>query len=154
MENVSSFGLFAHCGLRFHHFGLAVRQPDQAIQFLQALGYQVGEVVFDPLQNVNLAMGSHESMPNVELIYPAGNGGGPIDRLLATHKDGLIYHLCYETDDWEASLVVLKRNGIARLACLVPPKPAVLFGGKLVSFYIVSGVGLVEIIDNKLQAMG
>jgi hypothetical protein len=33
-----------------------------------------------------------------------------------------------------------------------PPKEAVLFGGKRVSFYLVEGVGLIEIIDEGPQA--
>ncbi len=28
-----------------------------------------------------------------------------------------------------------------------PPKKAILFGGKRVSFYLVEGIGLIEIID-------
>ncbi|OCJ12453.1 hypothetical protein A6U86_05365 [Rhizobium sp. AC27/96] len=148
MGGISLRGLPDSCGLRFHHFGLAVRQPDQAVRFLTALNYQLGEAVFDPLQNVMLAMGTHINMPDVELIYPADSGSGPIGRLLASHKDGLIYHLCYETDDLEESLSAFKNGGSARVACVVPPKPAVLFGGKPVSFYMVSGVGLIEIIDN------
>ncbi|HBF31112.1 VOC family protein [Rhizobium sp.] len=134
-------------GLRFHHLGLAVRQPERATRFLHALGYQLGEEVFDPLQNVKLAMAIHDNMPDVELIYPSGSGTGPLDLLLSAHTNGLVYHICYETDDLAKSLLAFKNSGAARLACILPPKSAVLFGGDPVSFYMVSGVGLIEIID-------
>lgn len=134
-------------GLRFHHLGLAVKMPEQSIRFLEALGYTIGPHVSDPLQNVNLIMCSHQTMPDVEIIFP-GIGPGPVDRLLQQHSDGLVYHMCYECDNLAATMASVKESGAFRLACISPPKPAVLFDGKPVSFYIVTGVGLIEIIDN------
>jgi hypothetical protein len=79
-------------GLRFHHFGLAVPNPCAAFRFLRALGYRLGPVVFDPLQQVNLALCAHEEMPDVEVIWPSERPS-PIDRIL---KRGgpMVYHLC------------------------------------------------------------
>ena len=62
-------------GLAFHHLGLAVKEPKTAETFLTGLGYSIGETVFDPLQNVNLSMCSHLTMPDVEIIFPAGSEG-------------------------------------------------------------------------------
>jgi catechol 2,3-dioxygenase-like lactoylglutathione lyase family enzyme len=133
-------------GLTFHHLGLAVKDVDAAIRFLTGLGYRPGPKVFDPLQNVHLGMFTHDAMPDVEIIYP-GDGAGPLDALLATHKDGLIYHTCYTSPDLDASLEAIEADGNLRLYEMSPPKPAVLFGGKPVAFYVVGGVGLIEIID-------
>ena len=85
-------------------------------------------------------------MPSIELIYPA-EGKGPLDRLLKQHRDGLVYHMCYTTHDLSASLKAMDKENDLRVLCVSPPKPAILFGGKPVSFYIVSNVGLIEIID-------
>jgi len=133
-------------GLTFHHLGLAVKEPQPAVAFLTGLGYEEGRTVFDPLQNVNLAMLTHRAMPDVEIIFPAGSAG-PLDDLLSHHKAGLVYHVCYTSDDLDASLAAIEADGRLRLFEVSSPKPAVLFDGKPVSFYVVGGFGLIEIID-------
>ncbi len=133
-------------GLKFHHLGLAVKNPEPAIAFLVGLGYKIGTTVFDSLQNVNLGMCTHEQMPDVEIIYPAA-GQGPLDKLLATHTNGLVYHICYVSEDLNKTLNALESDGALRLFAVSSSKEAVLFGGKEVSFYLVAGVGLIEIID-------
>ena len=133
-------------GLKFHHLGLAVKDSDAAIEYLTGLGYRAGPRVYDPLQNVNLGMFTHDDMPDVEIIYPA-EGAGPLDELLSTHKDGLVYHMCYTSADLDESLEAIETEGKLRLFEISSPKPAVLFGGRRVSFYVVGGVGLIEIIE-------
>jgi methylmalonyl-CoA/ethylmalonyl-CoA epimerase len=133
-------------GLCFHHLGLAVDRPQTAIIFLEGLGYKIGRDTFDPQQNVNLFLCEHAAMPSVEVIYPA-EGKGPLDRLLKQHRDGLVYHMCYSTFNPEASLGAMDRESDLHVLCVSPPRAAILFGGKPVSFYIVSNVGLIEIID-------
>jgi methylmalonyl-CoA/ethylmalonyl-CoA epimerase len=131
--------------LKFHHFGLAVRRPGEAQKFTRALGYQLGESVLDPIQNVHLQLGTHASHPAVEIIWPGG-GTGPVDKLAQRHTSGIIYHLCYETDNLTAALAGLEAAGLP-VICISPPTPAPLFGGRLVSFYNVVGMGLVEILE-------
>jgi len=131
--------------LKFHHFGLAVRRPDEARIFVSALGYRAGELVFDPAQNVHLQLCTHETHPAVEIIWP-GNAGGPIDKLAQRHASGIIYHVCYETDDLDAALLQFGEVKL-RVVCISPPTPAPLFGGRPVSFYNVVGIGLIEILQ-------
>jgi hypothetical protein len=131
--------------LKFHHYGLAVRRPDEARQFVSMLGYRIGETVFDPGQNVNLAMCLHATEPAVEIIWPSNNPG-PLEKLTARHTSGIIYHLCYETDNLAAALDALAKANLNPI-CISPPKPAPLFGGRPVSFYNVVGMGLVEILE-------
>lgn len=138
-------------GLTFHHLGLAVKEPEAASAFLAGLGYSIGPVVFDPLQNVHLIMCKHPSMTDIEIIYPA-KGIGPLDELLLSHQNGLVYHMCYVSEDVDASLEALEEDGGLRLFSVTPPKPAILFGGNAVSFYNVAGVGLIEIIDDSTPA--
>jgi hypothetical protein len=132
-------------GLTFHHLGLAVRRPKTAFSLLSGLGYELGERVFDPEQNVNLSLCRHDTMPSVEVIFP-GNGNGPIDALVTHHASGIIYHICYTTEDLDLTLAGLKQADL-RYICVASRKPAVLFGGQHVSFYMISGVGLVEILE-------
>jgi methylmalonyl-CoA/ethylmalonyl-CoA epimerase len=134
-------------GFRFHHLGLAAQTPDSAKNFLLGLGYHAGETIFDPLQNVRLTMCEHRSMPAVEIVS-RGDGKGPLDYLLSRHSDGLIYHLCYSTSDLDRALQALVEAGL-RAHCVSAPKPAILFAGKMVSFYQIIGMGLIEIIDQR-----
>lgn len=133
-------------GLRFHHIGMAVRSTEKVSQFLRALGYQLGEPVYDPLQKVNLAMCRHVSMPEIEMVWP-GSGQSPVDNLLK-RQDSAMYHFCYVAAEPEASLAAMEAAGMEVLA-VAPPHPAVLFGGSEVSFYSVSGVGLIELIHGE-----
>ena len=131
--------------LTFHHLGLATPRPDKALEFLGGLGYRHGESIFDPEQNVNLIFCEHSQMPAVEIISP-GQGGGPIDKMLSTNPNGLIYHPCYSSQDLTRSLARMEAAG-TRVLCVSPPKPAILFNGALVSFYSVVGIGLIEILE-------
>jgi methylmalonyl-CoA/ethylmalonyl-CoA epimerase len=79
------------------------------------------------------------------LIWP-GNLKGPIDALVQRHASGIIYHACYATENLAAALEAFEANGVKPI-CVSPPKPAVLFDGKKVSFYSIPGIGLVEILE-------
>ena len=133
-------------GLFFHHFGLAVSNPSQALSFLQGLGYQPGELIYDPLQNINLVWCGHLSMPPVEVVSPA-ESPGPLGPYLSKISE-LIYHLCFRSDDVAASLGAIRDDGI-RVLPVSPPKPAVLFGGQEVSFHMIKGFGLVELLHTE-----
>jgi methylmalonyl-CoA/ethylmalonyl-CoA epimerase len=133
-------------GLTFHHLGLAVRKPEAALVFVNAMGYSSQAPVFDPLQNVNLIMCTHVSEPAIEIIYKA-NSEGPIDALLAKHANGIVYHCCYVSKSAKASIDAMSDAGL-RPVCVSQPKQAVLFAGLPVSFYQIAGIGLIEIIEN------
>lgn len=130
-------------GLRFHHFGLAVKRPNQAFLYLEGLGYRQGAKCWDPLQCVNLAMMHHDAMPDVEVIWP-GDGPSPVDNMVKGGKT-MIYHQCYTADDPAASVAALRELGLDIIE-ISPPKPAVLFDGLEVSFYSIAKVGVIEII--------
>jgi hypothetical protein len=130
--------------LQFHHLGLAVRNPEKAIQMLSILEYQIGEKVFDPLQKVNLIFCKAKIQPDIEIIFPE-TSPSPIDKILNTNNE-LIYHLCYKTRDLQRTLAHLKSIGL-RIFPLVKSKPAILFNNQHVSFYQVAGFGMIEILE-------
>jgi methylmalonyl-CoA/ethylmalonyl-CoA epimerase len=130
--------------LRFHHFGLASRRPEQTLRFLRGLGHEVATQIYDPLQNVNLWLCTHFSMPTVELVGPA-EGQGPLDAILAASNEN-IYHLCYETENLHVSVESMKAAGF-RVICISAPKPAILFGNRPVSFYMVKDFGIIELLE-------
>jgi catechol 2,3-dioxygenase-like lactoylglutathione lyase family enzyme len=131
-------------GLTFHHLGLAAKAPARTIGFLEGLGYRPGDRVRDELQNVDLVMCAAPSMPSVEVIS-ATETEGPLESVLKPGVTEAIYHVCYESDDLDATLEAMRRD--SRVICVSPRKPAVLFGGRHVSFYRVAGFGLLEILE-------
>ena len=124
--------------------------PEPSQRFLTGLGYEIGPPVFDPLQQVNLSLCHHRSMPAtmpaVEVIWPAAAGTGPLDSLLRTRPEGLVYHMAFTTPSLAVSLGAIKAAGL-RLVELSAPRPAILFDGAPVSFHMVRGLGLIEIIE-------
>lgn len=134
-----------HYGLEFHHLGLAVAHPDMALRFIAGLGYTLGPQIYDPLQKVNLIMCHSPGRPAIEIISSSGEPG-PLDGILKNRTE-LLYHLGFMARDLEASLQAIKEDG-NQLLCVSPPKAAVLFASKPVSFYYVSGFGLMEIIQD------
>ena len=131
-------------GLTFHHFGLAVKEPEHALRFLHSLGYESEPWVHDELQRVNLTMCRSDAMPSVEVICGTGEPG-PLDSILK-RVDAQLYHVCYETDDLESVLKEFNAQGHI-LRCVVSRKPAILFGGRCVSFYYLPAFGLIEILE-------
>jgi hypothetical protein len=132
-------------GCAFHHMGLAVKDDSAALILLGALGYTWGERVFDPRQNVNLRLCTAPGRPSVEIVQPGAEGPSPVDGMISSYN-AMIYHTCYETGDLTATLTEMKRLGL-RFVRISPPTPAVLFGGRRVSFYKVQGVGIIEFLE-------
>lgn len=145
---MNSFKSSNKWGLIFHHLGLAVKTPEAAERFLSGLGYRIGPMISDSLQNVRARMCEHDQMPDVEIIWP-GAGEGPLDTLLLTHKEGLVYHLCYTSPNFKKTMNALENDEELHLFCVSPPTEAVLFDGKRVSFYLVNQLGLIEILDEE-----
>lgn len=131
-------------GLTFHHMGLALKKEDAALKFLNGLGYNEGPQVYDPEQKVNLRLCTADDKPAVELITK-GIEEGPLENILKKYNE-LIYHTCYETEDLKKSLGAMENAGL-RVLPVSPPTPAILFGGRKVSFYTVMGFGLIEILE-------
>lgn len=135
-------------GLTFHHLGLAVARPDGAERFVQALGYHLGQHVRDDIQKVNLSLATHTAMPSVEIIWPTDEEG-PLTKLLKLSAE-IAYHVAYECDFIEATVAEIKSEKM-RVIEMSPPQPAVLFGGRRVSFQRVVGFGLIELVERTLH---
>ena len=132
-------------GLTFHHLGLAVRDDGPALTTLGALGYTPGERVFDPLQNVHVRLCTAPDRPTVEIVQPGPDGRSPVDGVISRFNE-MIYHTCYETEDLEQTLAGLRGLSL-RVLTLAARQPAVLFGGRHVSFHRVQGFGILELLE-------
>ena len=130
--------------LEFHHLGFATKNNEKALLFLSNLDYEIGKKVYDPYQNVNLIFCKHKSMPDIEVIYPARTEG-PLKSILKDKSES-IYHQCYTTTNLVKSLNAMKQNGV-RIITISKPVEAILFDNRKVSFYYVSGFGIIEILE-------
>jgi methylmalonyl-CoA/ethylmalonyl-CoA epimerase len=129
--------------MTFHHFGLLSSNPEESRQVLIDLGYEVSEAVDDPLQQVRLHWARHGSLPCVEIISPT-DAPGAVSNLVKRFQQG-IYHLCFEVADIQACLERFSVH--SRVMLVSPPKPAVLFRNRQVSFHFVENFGLVELLE-------
>lgn len=136
-------------GLKYHHLGLATKNKDKATIFLKGLNYEIGEVIYDPLQNVNLIICRHEKQPDVEIIFPQNNEeiNSPLSNIFKFQNE-LIYHICYSTTNLESTLIKMKQSGL-RIYTISSKKEAILFNNELVSFYKIKGFGIIEILELK-----
>lgn len=135
-------------GLKFHHMGLAISDVKKASIFVKSLGYELSKVVSDPLQRVDLIMCSHTEMPSIELVFNESNhSDSPISSILKYQKES-IYHLCYSCCHIEETISLLKSVGI-KILKISSAKPAILFDGRYVAFYFISGFGLIELLEEE-----
>jgi methylmalonyl-CoA/ethylmalonyl-CoA epimerase len=128
-------------GLTFHHVGIACRDLDEEEHAYAALGYvRESPDFYDPLQGVHGRF----------LV-----GGGPRLELLRNHEDpGVLtpwlkkgvrfYHLAYETDDFALRTASLKEMGAKEV---VPPRPAAAFDGRLITFFMLANLTMIELIS-------
>lgn len=135
----------ALAGFHFHHFGLAAVDPVRATAFVTQLGYHCSTVLFDPLQNVHLRWCECDGAPAVEIVSPTDRDG-PLGRIL-TDRPSSFYHLCYEIEVTTTDALLTLRAGGARVVTVLAPLPAVLFDGRNVSFHMVQGFGLIELLE-------
>ncbi len=85
-------------------------------------------------------------MENVKvIIWGLGAMGGGMADMLLKKKGVGIYHVCYEVDDLAETVETFRAKDLNFLE-VVEPRPAVLFGGRPVAFYLFEGFGLVELL--------
>ena len=131
--------------LKFNHIGLAFKQDKDALVILESMGYNIGDRIYDPLQNVYVRLCTAPEHPSVECVQPGDEGKSPIDSIVSKYNE-LVYHICYETPDLAKTLEYIEEAGL-RCVALSKPKPAVLFGGRCVSFYKIFGWGIIELLE-------
>ncbi len=127
----------------FHHFGVALKNFPKALTFYKNLGYKFTKPIIDPLQDVELVLCTSSKFPTVELVKPISNRS-PIINYLSKNNE-MIYHICYELDDIDKDIKRLFHN--SRTICVSKSQPAILFDNRLVSFYYINDVGLIEILQ-------
>jgi len=134
--------------LLFHHIGVACA-PDALAhgaerEELDLLGYYPeGEEWADDRLGMRgqFVVAGEAGAPRLELVAPYGSQS-PITSWL---KRGIkLYHLAFLVTDLSAEL---KRMREHRAKLMLPPTPAVAFGGRHVAFVMLPNLLLVELIE-------
>lgn len=127
---------------RFHHIGVAVKDIDATAAIYEGAGYRMSDIVFDPIQNVNICWLTKDGMPIVELLAPVDETS-PVCKTL--EKNGVIpYHCCYVVEDMENAVKELRKE---RYVLTNKPAEAVAFCGSRVCFLYHKNVGLIELVE-------
>ncbi len=95
---------------KINHIGVAVKNLDKAIEIYRdklGLEFKGTEVVED--QKVKVAF-FKIGETNIELVSPISDDS-PIAKYLENNREG-IHHICYEVDDINETLRLLKEKGV------------------------------------------
>lgn len=142
MKNISQIkSICLDEGLSFHHIGVITGDLDIISNFYTGIGFEFGEVIYDPIQKVYLRFGRDDKGLLIELVKPETESRA--FKILKNNNSGP-YHLCFQTNNYPLISQMLKEN---KFFCLQRRVPAIAFGDKLVSFFYNKDVGLIEILE-------
>jgi methylmalonyl-CoA/ethylmalonyl-CoA epimerase len=128
--------------MEFHHIGIATIDIEKSAIAYSLFGYRSGEIIYDPIQKVNLCFLEKERFPIIELVSPTEETS-PVNNILS--KNGTMpYHTCYEVDDMITEIANLKRK---KFLVVVNPVPAVAFENRKVCFLYSKMTGLIELLE-------
>lgn len=134
-------------GLKLHHLGIAAMDAEKAVFAYQKLGWKkVEEIIMDQERGVSLAFMKHHDEPYlIELVSPL-HEKSPVSQTLAGMKGVTTpYHICYEINDIERAVQILKKWGYIQTAAL---SPAIAFQGRRVTFFVTREGGLIELLES------
>lgn len=109
---------------------------------LRSLGYYVGEITLDPVQRVGVAFASRPQEAMLEVISDLDTDG-PTHRIISKTGKGL-YHICYEADNLEESMLRMGNKGFLLIDA---PVPAVASDGKRIAWEYKRYIGSTRLIE-------
>lgn len=141
-------------GITLHHIGHVVASIEESMErYRLSLGaLAVSEIFEDPIQRARVAFLDlptqglpGQSLVQFELVQPA-TADSPVARFL--EKGGGLHHLCYEVDDLEAQIRLMKSH---KALLIRSPKPAVAFHGRRIAWMRTADALLVEYLERAVQ---
>jgi methylmalonyl-CoA/ethylmalonyl-CoA epimerase len=127
--------------LRFHHVGVVTGSLEESQTLYTSLGYSASVIYDDPAQKARIVLMRRDQEPIIELIAPT-NSESPAASWVQRIQAGP-YHTCYEVDELETVMAVLRRQGLFRT---LGPIPAVAFNMRRVVFLWGARTGLIELL--------
>lgn len=131
-----------------HHLGVAVTDIEQSIREYGRWGWIIdGQIIDDKERDVRLAFLKNVFSDDViELVSPI-NTEAPVSNTLRMMKNvSTPYHICYEVDDIEKMITILKGY---RYVLTEKANPACAFSSRKVAFMLNKDVGLIELLEKE-----
>lgn len=129
--------------MRVHHVGYLVKRIERAEEIFSTLGYgRVTQTVLDPIRNVDISFWEKDGYV-IELVCPKSEDS-VVAGLIKKYKN-TPYHICYESDDLESDMELLKRVGGFVEMDELTPAPAIAEDAKA-KFLYSSQIGIVELM--------
>lgn len=127
---------------KFHHIGVAVKDIDKTAAMYEDGGYEMSDIIFDPVQNVDICWLTKDGMPTVELLAPVDETS-PVCKIL--EKNGVTpYHTCYVVDDINDAVAELRKQ---KYVLVSKPVEAVAIHNCKVAFLHNRHIGLIELVE-------
>lgn len=131
--------------LRFHHIGIACFDINETKAFYELMGYVASPIIDDPIQDIRISFLKKEGSPMLELLAPIDEKS-PVNRILDT-QGVTPYHICYEVDDIDAMMTLLRKQH--KFVRVSKAAPACAIDDRRVAFLFRKDVGLIELVESK-----
>ena len=132
--------------VRFDHVGLVVPSIEEHLRAHEVLyrSFDRSDIIINAAQGVReMFLSEGLGRARIELLEPMGDGS-PLAGYLRKHPDGGLVHLCYSTDDLEATVAEMISAG-ARL--ISGPTSDVGHDGSSIAFLFHAGQ-VVELVQH------
>lgn len=128
--------------MKLHHIGYLVKNLSKSVAAFEKLGYALrGETCFDDSRRAEICFMDNGDTP-VELVSPSGDS--VLFPLLKQYCNQP-YHLCYEVEDLEKQIEILRKNGYLLFN---PPQKAIAIGDDAaVAFLMHRSIGMIELVQ-------
>lgn len=138
--------------MKIEHVGYLCKDINKSIKAFLSLGYEQETAVFEDnvkdgdnkARNVNICFLRNGNY-RVELVSPIDETSD-VYATIKRQGEGP-YHICYQVDDLESSVIELKQSG---WMVLRRPAKAIAFNNNRVVFLFKAGVGTIELVEMRV----
>ena len=131
--------------MKINHIGVAVEDIHCACCEYGKLGFEKeGNIFVDTGRRIQVQYIQND-MLRFELVAPiCKEESSPVDCFIGKRKAYVMYHICYEVEDLDASISEYKQKGYFLLE---EPKNSDAMGGYRTAYLFQKCVGLVELVE-------
>ena len=126
--------------LRFHHIGVACKNMQDAIVFVENTFniQKKSKIIYLENQGVDVCLLTNDDKTNIELV-----SGKTIESFVK--KKQLLYHSCWVVRNIDIAISSFCDNGSTLIS---EPKPSLLFNNRKVAF-LYTDIGILELLEEE-----